>query len=119
MSLSNNNIKLYLPFIGKDNTSPQIKDYSNSNHSITFNRLFVICKNNILKLYLNNVLVEELHTFAYTNPSTDSYIGGNGVGSEVGSLKGQLQELIILDCAVDESYIEKDWNDGNGRFYPI
>ena len=75
MPLSNSNIKLHVPFIGANNATSQ-KDYSNSNHALTFNGNAKISSaqsyyNGGSSLYLDR----SASTYVTMSDSDDWYLG--------------------------------------------
>ena len=100
-----------------DNIVQISTDISCDDHS--FKRIIITCTNDVLKLYVNNVLVAtKMDSGSLSNAAIAFYLGGLNVsGTLTNGFTGQLQEFILLDIPVDESFINDDYNNGVGRFY--
>lgn len=82
-----------------------------------WHRIFVARTNTVMNLYVDGILVHSLPT-TYTVGDAGNIpltIGSNDVHNL--GLVGLMQELVILDRAVDIDFITADYNSGNGRFY--
>jgi hypothetical protein len=79
-----------------------------------WHRACVTASGTLVKLYVDGVL-RTTGAFIPGDSGQHLFLGQYSGGGY--NFVGQLQELSVLDTAVDEQFIAKDWNSGTGWFY--